>query len=291
MEIYQLRTFLTVARVGHLTRAAEQLHVTQPAVSKQIKALEDELGVLLFERAPSGMMLTKAGQLLVPKAEKTLAGAMELMQLAQKMRGETTGSIQLGTIIDPEYTRLGQFLGKLLQYYPMIEVKLQHGISGWVMECIKVGELDAGFYLGKVSDPVITALELKVLNYLVVAPLQWSERVLKADWADLATFPWIGTPPHSSQHRLVQEMAHQHSLQIKFVIEVDQEASMINLVSTGVGLCLMREELAAAAVARAEVVIWPGTKIPCPLSFVYPAARGEDAVISALIKVLREVWV
>jgi DNA-binding transcriptional LysR family regulator len=55
MEIYQLKAFLAVARVGHLTRAADQLHITQPAVSKQIKALEEELGVLLFDRLPTGM--------------------------------------------------------------------------------------------------------------------------------------------------------------------------------------------------------------------------------------------
>ena len=64
MEIYQLRTFLAVARLGHLTRAAEQLHLTQPAVSKQVKALEQELGVLLFERQPTGMVLTSEGRAL-----------------------------------------------------------------------------------------------------------------------------------------------------------------------------------------------------------------------------------
>ena len=61
MELYQLRTFAAVAELGHLTRAAERLHVSQPAVSAQIRALEDELGTPLFERGPSGMTLTTAG--------------------------------------------------------------------------------------------------------------------------------------------------------------------------------------------------------------------------------------
>ena len=62
MEIYQLRAFLTVARLGHLTRAAERLHISQSAVSKQIKELEDELGVILFDRPSSGTSLTRSGQ-------------------------------------------------------------------------------------------------------------------------------------------------------------------------------------------------------------------------------------
>jgi DNA-binding transcriptional LysR family regulator len=66
MELYQLRSFAAVAELGHLTRASERLHISQPAVSAQIKALEDELGVALFERVSSGMVLTSAGRKLLP---------------------------------------------------------------------------------------------------------------------------------------------------------------------------------------------------------------------------------
>ena len=82
MEIYQLRTFLAVARLGSLTRAAEQMHISQPAVSKQLKALEEELGALLFDRLSFGMALTKAGETLLPHAERTLFEAVELLNTA-----------------------------------------------------------------------------------------------------------------------------------------------------------------------------------------------------------------
>ena len=70
MELYQLRGFAAVAESGHLTRAAERLHLSQPALSAQIKALEDELGVHLFERGPSGMALTAAGKRLPAKQRR-----------------------------------------------------------------------------------------------------------------------------------------------------------------------------------------------------------------------------
>ena len=223
MEIYQLRTFLTVARLAHLTRAAERLNLTQPAVSKQIKALENELGVQLFERTSSGMSLTKSGQLLLPQAEKTLIDALELLNTAKKMRGEIAGTMRLGTIIDPEFLRLGSILGQLLQFYPMVDVKLTHGISGWVLEQVKSGAVDAGFYLGAQTEPGIDSIELCTLTYLVVAPPAWADAVRKADWRAIACLPWIGTPPHSSQHRLVNEMFREQGFELSTVVEADQE--------------------------------------------------------------------
>jgi DNA-binding transcriptional LysR family regulator len=290
MEIYQLRTFLAVARTRHLTRAAEQLHITQPAVSKQLKALEEELGVMLFERLSSGMALTRSGEALLPLAERALYNAMELVNTAKRMQGEVAGQVRLGTIIDPESIRLGSFLGAVLQYYPLLQMKLQHGISGTILERLEAGEIDAGFYLGPVDVQGIASLLLRMVTYRVVAPPAWAERMKMADWAVVGEMPWVGTPRGSSQHRLVREMLRAHGLTSRFVVEADQESSMISLVRSGVGLCLMRDELAQAACERQEVVIWEPAAQQCPLQFIYPQTRAQDPVIDGLLKVLREIW-
>ena len=290
MEIYQLRTFLAVARHGHLTRAAEQLHLTQPAVSKQIKALEQELGVLLFERQPTGMVLTREGRVLFPLAERTLFDAMELLNSARVMRGEVAGDIVIGTVIDPDTLRLGAFLGALLAYFPKVQARLQHGISGWVLERVKACDIDAGFFIGPVLDAEVSSLPMRTLQYLVIAPPDWRTRVLEADWRQLAAMPWIGTPSHSSQHRLVRSMFAEHGLTVSTVVEADQEASMVSLVRTGVGMATMREDLAREAEARGEVLIWPGTVQECPLSFIYKTARRDDVLVAACRKALVEVW-
>jgi DNA-binding transcriptional LysR family regulator len=108
MELYQLRSFAAVAELGHLTRAAERLHVSQPALSAQIKALEDELSVALFERGASGMTLTAAGRQLLPEAERVIAAAQTMKSEALALRGEVTGRIRLGTVADPEFIRLAE---------------------------------------------------------------------------------------------------------------------------------------------------------------------------------------
>jgi DNA-binding transcriptional LysR family regulator len=290
MQIHQLRTFLAVARLAHLTRAAEQLHLTQSALSKQLKALEEELGVILFDRTAAGMALTRAGILLLPVAERTLASALDMTELAKGLRGEIAGRLRLGTIIDPEYLRLGEVLGALMKYYPLIEIKLAHAISGQVLERVSSGELDCGFYLGRVDANEMHAVQLKVLRYLVVAPRLWQSKIDAADWTALSQMPWVGTPPQSSQHRLVKEMFGEHRLDVNVVIEADQEVSMISLARTGVALCLMREELAEAAFERGEIAIWRKTERLCPLSFIHLKARVQDVSIAAFARVMQDVW-
>lgn len=289
MEIYQLRTFLVVARCGHLTRASEQLHLSQPAVSKQIRSLEDELGVSLFERTPFGVVLSQAGKLLLPFAEKTFSDASELVHAAQRLKGRVAGTVRLGTIIDPESLRLGDFLTRMVDAYPLIEIKLVHGISGRILERVSSGELDAGFYLGPGDGAGIVALELRKVAYVVVAPVNWAERVRHADWPALASLPWVGTPEHSSQYRIQASLFEPRGLKQNTVIEADQESSMISLVKTGVGLCLMREELALPAAERGEVAVVEGAPIPCPLSFLYSEARSADPLIEAMVAVLKAV--
>jgi DNA-binding transcriptional LysR family regulator len=290
MEIYQIRTFLTVARLGHLTRAAEQLHVTQPAVSKQLKALEQELGVLLFERQASGMVLTREGKALLPVAERILFNAMEMINQARTLRGEVAGAVSIGTVIDPDTLRLGAFLGALLDYFPKVQPRLKHGISGWVLERVKDGELDVGFYLGPVNDPEIAGVPICTLTYLVIAPPEWATRMQHACWADLANMPWIGTPEHSSQHRLVHTMFGERGLSVQTVVEVDQEASMVSMVRCGVGLATMRADLAREAQERGEVCVWAGTEQECPLSLIFRVTRRDDMLVAACRKALGEVW-
>jgi DNA-binding transcriptional LysR family regulator len=290
MEIYQLRTFIAVARQANLTRAADQLHLTQSAVSKQLRALEEELGVLLFDRLPSGTVLTASGKMLLPQAELTLANAVALKNHASALRGGVSATVRLGTIVDPESIRLGPFLGALLQYYPQVQVKLQHGISGGILEKLVSGEIDAGFYLGMVQESGIAHFHLETVVYEVIAPVEWAPRIENASWDIIGKMPWVGTPKHSSQNRLVREMLAEHGHQPHFSIEADQEASMINLVSNGVGLCLMRAGLSRAAAARGEVSVWNGVQRPCPLSFIYPSAATGDPATQAMLRVLREVW-
>jgi len=149
-----------------MTRAAEQLHLTQSAVSKQLKALEEEFGASLFERTPSGMTLSAVGRRLMPLAKRTLEAATELVSAAKLMQGQISGTLRLGTIVDPQSIRLGDLLVEMQRQFPGIDVKLEHGISGSVLERLQAEELDACFFLGAVDDPELKAIQLALLQQL-----------------------------------------------------------------------------------------------------------------------------
>src|ERR1700692_4680378 len=131
MDLTLLRAFVTVAREGNLTRAAVQLHVSQPAVSLQIKNLQETLGVALFSRTSHGLILTRDGEALLQHAERALNAASEVLRVAAALRHEVSGRLTIGTILDPEFLRLGGFLRALVETYPRIETALRHGMVGW----------------------------------------------------------------------------------------------------------------------------------------------------------------
>lgn len=111
------------------------------------------------------------------------------MALAASMRGNVSGMLRLGTIIDPDSIRLGPLLSALLQFYPHVDVSLVHGISGTVLQMLRDGQVDACFYLGTLKDPLISLRPLSLEHYMIVAPAGWQERLRDAGWHDLARMP------------------------------------------------------------------------------------------------------
>ncbi|HEY2020398.1 LysR family transcriptional regulator [Paraburkholderia sp.] len=290
MEIHHLRSFTTVADTGNLSRASDQLHLTQSAISKHIKTLEEELHTKLFERTPAGMSLTSRGRKLLPLAVETIAAASRMISAANGLNQEIVGPLRLGTIIDPGSIRLGALLNTIVARYPRIDIQLEHGISGGILKRVVNRELDAGFYLGHVQHPLLAATALTHEHYVVAAPAAWENLVRDANWAALLDLPWVRTAQESSQTEVIRQIELAHGRSRRAIVEADQESSMIEIVRSGVALCLMREQLAASAVAAGGITIWRGERIPCPLSVVSLRSRADDAVLTALRECLRDVW-
>jgi DNA-binding transcriptional LysR family regulator len=291
MELYQLRTFATVAELGHLTRAAEKVHLSQPAVSGQIKALEQEFGVRLFDRGPGGMVPTVAGRELLSHAQRVLAAADELKRAARRLSGVIAGRLRIGTVSHPDSVRLGDFTAAAVARHPQLELELHHEVSGAALEGVREGRLDASFYFGDQPGRDHHALRLREFVYHVCAPAAWRDRIEHADWEEITALPWILTPTISTHNRLVTRLFEQQGVAPpQRRVEADQESVIESLVTSGVGIALLREEVARRRAAAGEICIWPQARLRTTLWFVCAAERAQDPAIGALFAVLRELW-
>ena len=291
MELYQLRTFSIVAEENHLTRAAERLHLSQPAVSGQIKALETEFDLRLFDRLATGMELTGAGRQLLAHTAKVLAAAESLKQAARHLKGEITGTLRIGTVSDPRTIRVGELLNCAVRRFPELELELHHEMSGAALENVRERKLDASFYFGDHPGQGFIALPLREFVYRVTAPAQWAQRVANADWPDIAALPWVMTPNISTHNRLVTKLLSDHGVEMpQQHVEADDERLIIDLVHAGVGVSLMHEDVALKGQAAGEVCIWDKARLTTTLWFVCLAENQTDALLGALLELVRETW-
>ncbi len=325
MDLQTLRIFSAVARQGSLSRAAETLALTQPAVSLQIKGLQAATGLTLFTRSAQGMTLTRDGAALLPLAEKVLAAQGEFKNAAASLHTQVRGRLRIGTILDPEFTRLGAFLKVLVETAPQVETELRQAMSGEVLAQIARGELDVGFYLGVPGQawqhpadlesnkalalipraptainsianqmgnapPQFAVRELMHFTYRVLAPAGWGPQVLGKDWKALASLPWIATPAASAHHRLLASVFEPLGVEPRRVALVDQEASMLDLVKSGVGLSLVRDSIAMRESQAGGLVIADQVSLQSVLSFVCLHAQRQAPVVASAWQALHAVW-
>lgn len=291
MELYQLRSFEAVAAEGQLRRASERLHLSQPAVSAHIKALEEVLDVRLFGRTSAGMVLTPAGRTLLELARKTLGAADEMKRAARGLKGEIAGQLRIGTLSNPDFIRIGDLLARTVERHPRLDLELNHEVSGEALQSVREGRLDASFYLGDSLEPGIAGVQLTQLVFCVTAPAAWAERLHDAEWSDLAAEPWILTPPNGSNRQMVGELFAAQGLEPPARhVEADNEAVIANLVVSGVGVSLIRDELALEKQHSGEVFIWEKARPRTKLWFIHLAERANDPLIAALVDVLGDVW-
>jgi DNA-binding transcriptional LysR family regulator len=288
MELYQLRSFAAVAELEHLTRAAERLHVSQPAVSAQIKALEDELEVVLFERGAAGMALTAAGRALLPEARRVIAAAQALRTHALALNGELGGRVSMGTVADPGFTRVADVLRHAVDRFPLLDIDVHQEISGNAFGKVRDGELDTSFYFGDAMHPAVAAMRLRTVAFCIVVPASWAGRLRGASWESIAAEPWIMTPTISTHYALASDLFAAHGIAPSRRVEADHEAVVNSLVAAGLGVALMREDLAEQA--GGTIAIWGDTRIVTSLSFLCRREREDEPTIRALREVVGEVW-
>ncbi|MFN7131348.1 MAG: LysR family transcriptional regulator [Myxococcales bacterium] len=288
MDIYQLKTFVTVARERSITRASALLHLSQPAVSAHIKAIEDALGLSLFERTPRGMSLTPGGERLLAKAEQTLAAHQELLDEATRSKGELTGRIRLGVGSNSNHAAVGKLLTTLCARSPGVQVVLKHGTSRDILSGLRSGTLDAGFYNepGHPGGDLATVEVGQFTTYVVAAPGVVSP-ANRGNWKALAQLAWIYPTESACCSHTAEELFSSHQFKPSRVISADRQDVTRTLVASGLGLGLLHDDVARAAERSGEVELLFEASTRVRILFVHLASRGADPLLVAATSIMR----
>ncbi len=169
MELRQLRYVVALAEAGHFGRAAERLNVGQPAVSQQIRRLERELGIDLFDRSPRHVRLTSAGEAFLPEARAVLTAESRALAVASRLAGEYTGPLRLGTSRGLG-ERLDAVLEQLARRAPHVEVELIGEPTAQRLDRVAAGTLDATFLRGTAAGPALRAVPVWRDQLVVALP-------------------------------------------------------------------------------------------------------------------------
>jgi DNA-binding transcriptional LysR family regulator len=289
-----LRCFITVAREGTVSRAASLLHLTQPAVSLQLKALEENTGLQLFNRTPGGFTLTEAGAALLPLAHKAVAASLDFGTAAVSLKESQRRTLRVGTILDPEFIRLGAFVRSLTAgSSPRTELFLRSGTSDDVMAQVSRGELDVGFYVDPTPKSGWSPADRPFEDgKIVLAPTEWSERVMGKDWQDLAALPWLATPQPSGHRRMLDGIFREFGPVPKRVGFTDHEEQMIDFVESGICLALARDSVIERVVGprKRHFVVADKVTLAVDLSFGCLASRRQEPLIARAFGAIQAAW-
>src|SRR3989475_8232193 len=168
VEIGQVEAFLAVGTFGGFRRAAESLRVTQPAVSARIKALEDSLGVRLFERGPRGFSLSAAGRALRPHAEQLLHAAALARQAVHDLRPASGGAVQIAAALSICTYLLPDVLKRFQATHPKVMITVRSGHSKEVLEMVLGGQAEIGL-ARSLQHPEVETLSLRDDPLVLVA--------------------------------------------------------------------------------------------------------------------------
>jgi DNA-binding transcriptional LysR family regulator len=291
MELYQLRAFAMVARQRSVTRAAERLFTSQPAVSAQIKALEQELGVALFTRTSTGMQLTDDGAKLLPHAHAILQQSRTLEDLSRHLRDGLAGTLRIGLNCPTRASRFDEVSRHLITAHPELSLHFENGRSGTVIQGLKSFDLDVGFAEGpQDADPTLTTLPLGQIDLRIVMPVPWRDQLPAGDWQALQHKPWVFVSSECSHFWLIRDFCEQHQLTLHQKFRMDDDTSGIGLVSRGLAVSVASRDEAEQAADRGEVAIWPGFEASLTLHACALKKREREKPIEAFFQACREAY-
>ncbi len=291
MDLRQLTTFLQVAELGSLSKAAERIRIAQPALSRQMRLLEQELGVALFIRHGRGMVLTPAGERLRIRAGAILRDLDDTRAELTEAAGAVRGRVVVGmppTVGEVIATRL---IERFLTQHPEVTLRVVLAFSGFLLDWLHSGEVDLAVVYGTAPASGVRLSPLLVEPLCYVAPSAEGLAPHHAvPFAEMARARLILPGPQHGLRRLVEAAASERGVTLTVAVEADDLQIQKELVARGRGatvlpLAAVHREVAAGLLGAAPIIDPPLSR---KLMLAEPLGRRPSNAASRLAAVLRE---
>ena len=291
LEIKQLRIFRTIVEVGSFTRAGEQLGLSQPAISQQVRTLEESLGVPLLVRAGRGARPTPAGDVLFQCARQMLDRLDEVERRFAEETAGRAGVVRIGAPEPPCSYLLPGALAGLLRALPKVDLRIVSGQPATTLARLAGGDLDIALLPMPVESERLRVVEVGGDEMVAVMPPEhpWASRG-RVYATDFATQPLVLYDRTSAIAEATLAFLLEGGVFPTIAIEIDQLEGVKELVRAGAGVAIVprwaaRRELAAGALAAASV---GDAGLRRTWALVFPDAQPRPATIASVVRLLAE---
>jgi len=291
MELDQVETFLAVATFGGFHRAAEALHISQPAVSARIKALEESLGIRLFSRSRGGLVVSDAGRTFRPHAELLLRTASLARQAVHDSQPASGTPLQIAAALSISVYFLPDILKRFQRAHPNVIISIRPGHSKEVLDMVLSEEAEIGL-ARSLQHPEVETISLRDDPLLLIAhPRRGPKHTQRARLEEVASWPLISYERGSSDWTLTQGLFRSAGLVPNIALEVDSIETAKRMVERGLGLSFLPQmavgrELRTRQLTTVELL--DAEPLRRSLDVVHPRHRPLRTEVRAFLQMVRE---
>jgi DNA-binding transcriptional LysR family regulator len=294
VELTTLRQFIAVARTRHMTRAARQLGLTQPALSAAVRKLEDELRVELLVRTGRGIDLTEAGRVFLAHAEDAVRRADAAVMAVRELMGLERGSIRIGGGATATSYLLPQVVSAMRRDHPGLRFYVREAGSSAVAAAVQSGELDLGIVTLPLKGPDADDLlriplvedELRLIGLQREPAKGRGRRATAPDdgfhWAEIAHAPVVAFEAGTAVRELLDRAAGAAGVSLNVVMELRSIESIKQMVAAGIGVGFVSR----FALARGEGLACRDGKLSRALAIVRRRDRRPSAAVAEFIRTM-----
>lgn len=290
-DMRHIRAFLAAARIGNFTRAATELHISQSALTVQIRQLEESLGVMLFDRSKRRVALTRAGVDVLGPLERILVDTEAVVSRTRQLSGLRRGIVVMAVLPSLAAQVLPRAIRRFTKLYPGVVVQIRDIVAERVIEAVKEEEVDFGIgSRSRLEEDLKTSLLQIDRLCAFVPPRHALTKHDSVTLSELVACPLIVTGKDSSVREILEDTLKREKLPLTIAFETNYMSTALGLVKAGLGIAIL-PEAAGDMVKSGEVasitIVKPS--LSRNIEIIQRKDRSLSPSASRMVEILREI--